>query len=257
MNMKNVLITGASSGIGLEMAKIFAAEKCNLALVARSRDKLEQLAVELRKQHGIGVRVLTADLSDPQSPKAIFETLTAEGFTVDVLVNNAGFGDCGPVLELPLERQMNMIEVNVKSLTHLTRLFLPEMHARRSGGILNVASTAAFQPGPFMAVYFATKAYVLSFSEALAEELAGSGVHVTCLAPGPTATEFAATANAKEKLLFRLGTADAHSVALAGFRGFQRGKTLVVPGLVNKFGTLTNRFAPRWVVRKFVRMLQE
>ena len=200
--------------------------------------------------------MLAKDLADPQGPGAIFNALAAENVRVDVVVNNAGFGASGSVAGLPLERQRDMIEVNIMALTQLTRLFLPGMIERGSGGILNVGSTAAFQPGPYMAVYYASKAFVLFFTEALAEELVGTGVRVTCLAPGPTATGFAATANAEHRLLFKLGTADAESVARAGYRGFRRGRSLVIPGLRNKLGTVAVRIAPRAVVRKIVKRLQ-
>jgi short-subunit dehydrogenase/lipoprotein NlpI len=253
---ETVLITGASSGIGLELAKLFAADKSNLILVARSQDKLDQLATELHGEHGVRVRVLTKDLADPQSPQAVFDALAAESVTVDVLVNNAGFGAGGSVADLPLGRQVDMIQVNVAALTHLTRLFLPGMIQRRSGGILNVASVAAFQPGPYMAVYYATKAYVLSFTEALAEEVIGTGVRVTCFAPGLTATGFAAVADVQRQLLSRLWTADAKTVARAGYRGFGRGRLLVIPGLRNKLGAVTVRFTPRLLVRKVIKRLQ-
>ena len=252
---ETVLITGASSGIGLELANLFAADKSNLVLVARSRERLDQLATELRGEHGILVRVLVKDLADPHSPQAIFEALAAESVTVDVLVNNAGFGAGGAVADLPLGRQVDMIQVNVAALTHLTKLLLPGMIQHRSGGILNVASVAAFQPGPYMAVYYATKAYVLSFTEALAEEVIGTGVRVTCLAPGLTATGFAAVADVQRKLLSRLWTADAKTVARAGYRGFRRGRLLVIPGLWNKLGAVAVRFTPRLLVRKFVKLL--
>ena len=245
MPAETALITGASSGIGCELARLFAADKSNLVLVARRQEKLEQLATELRRDYGVQVRVLARDLADPRSPQAIFEALAAESVAVDVLVNNAGFGAAGAVVDLPLERQRDMIQVNVAALTQLSRLFLPGMIQRRSGGILNVGSTAGFQPGPYMAVYYATKAYVLSFTEALAEEVMGTGVRVTCLAPGPTATEFAAAANVENKLLFRLGTVDARTVARAGYRGFRRGRLLVIPGPSNKLGALAVRFVPR------------
>ncbi len=256
MSAETALITGASSGIGCELAKLFAADKSNLVLVARTQEKLDQLAAELRRDQGVAVHVLAKDLADPQSPQAIFDALAAQGVTVDVLVNNAGFGAAGPVASLPLEKQLHMIQVNVTALTHLTRLFLPGMAERRSGGILNVSSTAGFQPGPYMAVYYATKAYVLSFTEALAEELIQSGVRATCLAPGATATKFAAVADMENSLLFRLGTADARSVAQAGYRGFRRGRMLVIPGPRNKLAVLAVRFAPRVVVRKLVKRLQ-
>ena len=244
MSAETALITGASSGLGCELAKLFAADKSNLVLVVRRQDKMEQLAAELRRDYGVSVRVLAKDLADPRSPQAIFDALAAESVTVDVVVNNAGFGAAGSVTSLSLERQLEMIQVNVAALTHLTRLFLPGMVQRRAGGIFNIGSTAGFQPGPYMAVYYATKAYVLFFSEALAEELVGSGVRVACLAPGPTATEFAAAANAENKLLFRLGAVDARSVAQAGYRGFRRGKVLVIPGLRNNIGAFAVRFAP-------------
>jgi short-subunit dehydrogenase len=256
MSSETVLITGASSGIGCELAKLFAADKSNLVLVARNQEKLDQLANELRERHGVQVRVLAKDLANPQSPQTIFDTMAAEGLTVDVLVNNAGFGAGGGVADLSLERQLGMIQVNVTALTHLTRLFLPGMIRRGRGGIFNVGSTAGFQPGPFMAVYYATKAYVLSFTEALAEETIGAGVRVTCLAPGATATGFAAAAGLESKLLFRMGLADAKTVARAGYRGFRRGKVLVIPGLTNKLGTIAVRLAPRLGVRKVVRLLQ-
>jgi short-subunit dehydrogenase len=256
MLAETVLITGASSGIGCELAKLFAADKSNLVLVARRQEKLDELAVELRRDYGVQVRVLASDLTDPHSPQAIFDAMAAENVTVDILVNNAGFGAAGSVADLPLEKQLNMIQLNITTLTDLTRLFLPGMIERRSGGIFNVGSTAGFQPGPYMAVYYATKAYVLSFTEALAEEAIGTGVRVTCLAPGATATEFAAAANLENKLLFRLGVMDAKTVAQAGYRGFRRGRLLVVPGLKNKLGVLAVRWTPRAWVRKVVKRLQ-
>lgn len=256
MTGENVLITGASSGIGLELAKLFAADKSNLVITARNQDALEKLAEELRREHGVDVVVLPKDLADPSSPQAIFSQLAAMGKSVDVVVNNAGFGALGAVADLPMERQLEMIQVNVVALTHLSRLFLPGMIERGRGGILNVGSTAGFQPGPNMAVYFATKAYVLSFTEALAEELAGTNIKVTCLAPGPTATGFAAVAHEENTLLFNLGLMDAKKVARLGYWGFRRGKVLVVPGPRNKLGTFAVRLSPRIVVRKLVKLLQ-
>jgi hypothetical protein len=256
MPAETALITGASSGIGLELARLFAAEKSGLVLVARSQDKLETLAGELRKNHGAEVMVLPQDLADPAVPQAIFDRLAAQGTSVEVVVNNAGFGSVGTVADLPLQRQLDMVQVNIMALTHLTRLFLPGMIGRGRGGILNVGSTAGFQPGPKMAVYYATKAYVLSFSEALAEELAGTAVRVTCLAPGPTATGFGADSGMDKSLLFKFGEMDAQAVARQGYRGFRRGKLLVIPGLKNKLGAFSVRFAPRGLVRKIVKRLQ-
>ena len=250
---ETVLITGASSGIGLELARLFAADGYNLVLVARRNDALSALAEELRTQHGATVRVLARDLNRTSAPHDIVEMMLADGIHVDALVNNAGFGARGAFAELDLQRQMDMIQVNVTALTLLTRLFLPGMLARNRGGILNVASTAAFQPGPFMAVYYATKAYVQSFTEAVAEEVAGSGLRVTCLSPGPTVTEFAARAGTEgSKLLRRTSSMSAVDVARAGYIGWGKGRVLVVPGMTNTVGTWAVRFLPRRVVRKLI-----
>jgi uncharacterized protein len=256
MPTETTLITGASSGIGEELARLFARDRSNLVLVARSRDRLEALAAEVRSQHAVSVEVLVEDLAQGAAPQRIYDTLTAKGIVVDVLVNNAGFGARGAVSEVPLQRQIDMIHVNVTALTHLTRLFLPEMLRRNRGGILNVGSLAGFQPGPYMAVYYATKAYVVSLSEALAEELTGSAVKVTCLAPGATATRFKTAAGLEHALLFKLGTMDAKVVAAAGYRGFRRGRVLVIPGLHNKLTAFAVRFTPRPWVRKIAKRLQ-
>lgn len=255
MSQETVLITGASAGIGWELARLFAADRCDLVLVARRRELLEQLAGELREQHGVAVRVVVADLADPAAPAAIVDELTAAGVTIDVLVNNAGFGATGAVAEIPLERQRDMLQVNVMALTLLTRLLLPGMLQRRRGGVLNVGSMAGFQPGPHMAVYYATKAYVLSFSEALHDEVAGQGVTVTCLAPGATATGFAEAAQASEMLLFKFGQLDAARVARDGYRGFRSGKVLVVPLWSNRLVTGAVGFLPRVLVRKITSRL--
>ena len=256
MTVETVLITGASAGIGWELARLFAAAKSNLVLVARRRERLEELAAELRKQHGVEVHVVAADLARADAPEVIVDRLARDGAAIDVLVNNAGFGALGPVTELDVQRQLDMVQVNVAALTHLTRLLLPGMIERRRGGILNVGSTAGFQAGPFMAVYYATKAYVLSFSEALADELAGRGVTVSCLCPGPTLTEFAETAKMADALLFKLQPMTARQVASAGYRGFRRGKLLVVPGWLNCLGSMGVRFVPRSVARAIARRLQ-
>ncbi len=256
MPRETALITGAASGIGRPLARCFAPDADELVLVARREDALEEVARELTDAHGITAHIIPQDLADPEAPRALFERLATDGTTVDVVVNNAGFGARGTVAELPLERQLDMVQVNVTALTHLTRLFLPGMLDRRRGGVLNVASTAAFQPGPNMAVYYATKAYVLSFTEGLAEEVRGTGLTVTCLAPGPTETRFAERAGTEGTWLTALGEMDATDVARAGYEGFRAGKTLVVPGLTNKIGALGVRFVPRALVRKVVRSLQ-
>jgi uncharacterized protein len=251
-----VLITGASSGIGEALARLFAAHGHNLVLVARSADKLQSLSDELARGHGIQSRVLAADLADPGAPPHIFETLGQQGVVIDVLVNNAGFGARGAYAEIDYDVEARMIQVNVTAVAHLTRLFLPGMLARRQGKILNVASTAAYVPGPFMAVYYASKAFVLSFSEAIAEETQGSGVTVTALIPGPTATNFAAAAGNQDSLLFRTGTAmSAGAVARVGFDGLMAGKRVAVAGVSNKLTVLSTRVAPRSMLARITRKL--
>lgn len=254
---KTALITGPSSGIGLELARIFARENHNLVLVARSADKLRQLASELEKAHGTRSLILAADLSEPGAPAYVLDQTTRAGITVDVLVNNAGFGQYGRFAENDLEECLRQIQVNVTALTHLTRLYLPEMIDRGSGRILNVASTAAFQPGPLMAVYYATKAYVLHFSEAIANEVQASGVTVSCLCPGPTATEFHKRASATDLNLLRYGVMDAHAVAEDGYRGLMSGKPVVISGWKNWLVAQSVRFSPRQLVVAVARKLQE
>lgn len=256
MAAETVLVTGASSGIGRELAALFAADGCELVLTARREARLRELADELRERYGTRSRVLPADLADPAAGARLVAALDEAGVEVDVLVNNAGFGCCGPALELPLERQRDLLEVNVGALTELTLRLAAGMRARGRGGILNVASTAGFQPGPFMAVYYASKAYVLSFTEALAEELRGTEVRVTAFCPGPTATEFVEAADLPAKIAFERFAADAAATARRGYDGFRRGRVVVVPGLLNRVTTQAVRFAPRFLVRRVVRRLQ-
>ena len=254
---KTALITGASFGIGLEFSRIFAREGYNLVLVARSADKLRQLASELEKAHGTRSLMLATALSEPGAPAYVLDQTTRADIQVDVLVNNAGFGQYGMFAENDLEECLRQIQLNVTTLTHLTRLYLPAMIARKSGGILNVASTAAFQPGPLMAVYFATKAYVLHFSEALANELDGTGVSVTCLCPGPTATEFHKRANATGMRLLKFGSMDARTVAEDGYRGLVAGNPVVISGFKNWLVAQSVRFSPRSMVTAIARKIQE
>lgn len=255
MASETVLITGASAGIGLELARCFAADGSKLILVARRRDKLEALAENLRGEHDAKVRVMTHDLSQPQAPDQLFEQLRDE--TVDVLVNNAGFGARGEFAQLDLQRQMDMVQVHVVALTRLARLFLPGMLERNRGGIINVASTAAFQPGPYMAVYYATKAFVLSFSEAIAEEVRRSKVKISCLCPGPTVTEFGEVADMSDTKLFSTYSMTAEAVARASYEGFRKGKVLVIPGKLNRVGTLSVRVMPMALSRKIAGWLQK
>lgn len=249
-----VLVTGASAGIGLELARLFAADGSDLVLVARRQERLAQLARELGERHGVAVEVIAADLADAAAPGQIADALQARGLAVDVLVNNAGFGAGGTFVRIERQRLLDMIQVNIAALTDLTHRLLPDMIERGRGGVLNVGSTAAFQPGPNMAVYFATKAYVLSLSEALADELRGSGVTVSCLAPGATRTEFADVAGLDGARLFRMAMS-AEAVARAGYRGFRRGRLLVVPGVHNWLGAFAVRLMPRWVPRRIAATL--
>jgi short-subunit dehydrogenase len=249
MTSKNrpvALVTGASGGIGLALASQFAADGYDLVLVARSADKLADLARGLEGMHGASCTVLPADLSKPDAPPAILRALDERGLVLEALVNNAGFGLRGAFAETDLERELEMIRLNVVALTHLTKLVLPGMLSRGRGKILNVASVAGFVAGPDMAVYYATKAYVLSFSEALAAELAGRGVTVTALCPGPTRTGFGAAARAEGSNLFKTpGVMDAEAVARTGYRGMKRGKRVVVPGVFNKALIFSMRLSPR------------
>ena len=251
------LVTGASGGIGEELARLFAADGHDLVLVARSGDKLARLADELTAAHGVAARSLTADLARPEAPQEIFEELRDAGLSVDALVNNAGFGSYGLFAETDLRRELELLQVNVVALTHLTKLFLPGMIGRRRGYVMQVASTAAFQPGPLMAVYYASKAYVLSFSEALANECEGTGVRVSALCPGPTHTGFVAAAGMTQSKLFDRGAMSARAVAEAGYRGLLEGRAVVIPGLRNSLVARTVGFMPRGLVTKVVRRLQE
>jgi short-subunit dehydrogenase len=253
--LTTALITGASSGIGRSLARLFARDGYELVLVARRAVVLEELAAELARERKVGIRVMPIDLADPAAAQRLYEGLQREGVTVDVLVNNAGFGMQGAFAALPVERQLQMIHLNVTALTALTRLLLPHMLEGGRGGVLNVGSTAGFQPGPYMAVYYATKAYVVSFSEALADELSGSGLRITCLAPGPTATAFAAEAGAADSRLFRGETMTVDEVARIGYEGWQQGRPLVIAGARNRWGTLAVRLLPRSYVLKAVRRL--
>jgi short-subunit dehydrogenase len=247
---ETVLVTGASSGIGLELAKCFAADRSNLVLVARNTAALETLAAELRREHKIDVHVIPADLSQPESPQKIFDELKGRGAVVDVLVNNAGFGLHGGVAELPLARQLEIIQVNVTALVALTGLFLPGLMQRKRGGILNVGSVAGFLPGPNMAVYCATKAFVQSFTEAVAEELSGTGVTVTAFCPGATDTHFGKIARGQKQRRHNASKMSAGSAAGCAHADFRRGKIVSIPGLGNRLVIFLIRFLPRWLPRK-------
>lgn len=250
---KTALITGASSGIGYQFGLIFARHGYDCVLVARSRAKLEALAERLKREHGVDARVLVKDLAQPNASAEINNELAAARVAVDVLVNNAGFSVYGPFTQTRWSDEMEMLQVNIVALTQLTKLLLPRMLERRSGRILNVASTAGLVPGPLMALYYASKAYVISFSEAVANELSGTGVSVTTLCPGPTRTGLVERAGMQQARLFRSGVMDAQAVAEAGYRGLMAGKAVVLPGLRNKVLPVVVRLSPRSVVTRVVR----
>lgn len=250
------VITGASSGIGAELARVFAARGYSLVIAARRHERLEALADEIGRNHRVDVEVMALDLEDREAPQDLSEMLLERGIQVHTLVNNAGFGLRGNFSTLPFERQLAMIDVNVGALTALSRLLLPGMLERGRGGILNVASTSAFQPGPSMAVYYATKAFVLSLSEALHEEAKPRGVTVTALCPGSTQSEFSATADVEYSRAYRPSIMSAAEVARIGVEGYEAGKAIVIPGGANRLGTLGAKLLPRKIVRKIAGRLQ-
>jgi uncharacterized protein len=255
---QTALLTGASGGIGYELAKLFAKDRYNLVLVARSGEKLNQLANELQTQHGIRVSVVPVDLAEPAAPRFLFDQLRRERIHVDILVNNAGFGVFGEFSQMPEAEILDQIQLNITALTRLTRLFLAPMIERGAGRIMNVASTAAFQPGPLMAVYYASKAYVLSFSEALANEVRRSGVTVCCFCPGATNTGFAKRAGLEGSRLFKqIGAMNVAAVASDGYRGMMAGRTLVISGMHNWLVAESVRFAPRKLVTAVSRWIAE
>jgi uncharacterized protein len=257
MAKETALITGASSGIGLEFAKLFAADGSDLVIVARREERLKEIAGELSSTHGITVHVLAKDLSKPKAPEEIFSHLNKENIQIDVLVNNAGFGKKEVFSETDKDIHLDMLQVNVTALTHLTKLFLTGILERGYGGILNVGSLAGFQPGPNLAVYFATKAYVLSFTEALAEENDNPNIKISCFAPGPVRTEFGEKSELDDSLLFKISLMDSEPAVKAGYEGFRNGKVIVIPGLKQQIVPLMNRFTPRFLVRKLAKRLNQ
>jgi len=256
-NGRIALVTGATGGIGYDLAECFARDGYDLVLVARRAHELTTIAERFSQQYRVRVETIVVDLSETNAAVRVMAELEQRGITVDVLVNNAGYAQFGAFVETDLDAELRMMQLNMVTLTHLTKLLLPEMIAHGWGKILNVASTAAFMPGPLMAVYYATKAYVLSFSEALGEELRDTGVTVTALCPGPTQTGFQARAQMQDSKLVR-GRAIMNSAAVAreGYLALMAGKPLVIPGFKNKLQAVAPRFMPRRIVPATVRRAQ-
>lgn len=253
---KYALVTGASSGIGYELAKLFAEDGKNIVVVARSQDRLEKLKTEIENRYGTKAIVVVKDLSKPDAPQEIYSELEKKNINIDVLVNNAGFPVHGKFAETDLKEELNMIQVNIAALTHLTKLFMKKMVENKSGWILNVASTGGFAPFPLFSVYAATKAYVLSFSEAIANELQDTGVSVTCLCPGVTDTRFYERGNAgKAKFAKTMKRMDAARVASIGYTALKKGRVTVVAGMVNSFLMFAWRLAPRKLATRIGRSL--
>lgn len=247
------LITGASGGIGYDLAKLAAADGKNLILVARSVDKLNKLADEIRENNKTEVIPIAADLSEETGVNKLISEVTQKNVQIDTLINNAGSGDFADFAKANLTKNIEMIRLNICALTQLSHFVLQGMKSKGFGRIMNVASTAAFMPGPGMAVYYASKAYVLSFSEALARELKGSGVTVTALCPGPTDTGFASAAGLGKSLLHKiLPAATPMEVAKIGYKAMMKGKAIEIPGLMNKLSAMTPRFTPRAMVRSMI-----
>lgn len=255
---KTALITGGSAGIGLELARQCAKHGHNLVLVARHRDTLEAAAGTLEGKHGVKVTVLPMDLADPDSPQRLFDAVRSEGIHVDYLINNAGFGLGGEFADTDINTELDIIQVNMSAVVHLTKLFMQPMLKEKSGRIMIVASTAAFQPGPLMSIYFASKAFLLSFSEALAEELRNTGVTVTCLCPGATATGFAERAGISNSRLFtKVGVQKAEDIGVYGYAAMMRGERVAIAGMRNKIMIQAERLAPRAMLTRLVRLAQE
>lgn len=245
LSHRTALVTGASGGLGADFARQLASRGANLILVARREDQLQAVATEIEKKYGVSVQTISQDLAIPDAPQELYDQLHAQGTHVDVLVNNAGFGLYGAFTELPWERQKAMLDLDIITLTNMTRLFLPEMLAKKSGYILQVASVGAYQPSPTYAAYSAAKAYVLSLGEAINYELRHSGVSVTVISPGVTATEFLKVAGQSPSLYQRIMMMDSSTVARIGIDSMLRRRASVVPGLLNNLLAFSTRFMPR------------
>lgn len=254
---QTALITGASAGIGVDLAECFAKGGYDLIITARSQPALQEVADRISKAHGVKVEVVNGDLGAINAGARIASEIARRGLTVDVLVNNAGFGHTGAFGVEPKDPQLGMIDLNVRALTELTHIYLKDMLAKKRGGVLNVASTAAFQPGPLMAVYYASKAFVLAFTEALWEETRGTGVHVSCLCPGPTESKFHGRAGTdKTRLAKAAKPMTSMAVAQLGYKAFQSNKRVIVAGAQNKLLVAATRLTPRRLLLPLVRALQ-
>ena len=254
---KTALITGASSGIGYEFARLFSENGNNLVLVALGKERLLEIKKEITEKTGVSVCIIEKDLTVAGAAEDVFNEVTGQGISIDYLINNAGIGDFGHFSECNWAKQEKMILLNIMAVAHLTRLFLPELIKKCGGRILNVASTSAFQPGPTMSVYFASKAFVLSFSEAIANELKDKGITVTALCPGSTETNFHAVVMGDASLLKQRKKSSPAEVAAFGYESMMKGKTVAIPGFKNKFMSFAIRFLPRSVVTNAARRIQE
>ena len=255
--MEYVLITGATSGIGLELTKIFAKTNHNLILVARNEHRLIEIQKKIQRKKSVEVEIFPMDLSVCDAPERLYLWAEERGLEVSILINNAGFATYGQFVDTDATEELNLIDLNIRALTHLTKLFLPDMVKRNSGRILNVSSLAAFQPGPLMACYYASKAYVLSISEALAYELKDTGVTVTALCPGPTDTPFKERAGVENTRVFKHGVKSAKFVAKSGYKALMKGKTVVVPGTINLITSKVARIVPRKVATSSAYKIQK
>lgn len=252
------LITGASSGIGYEFAKLLAADGINVVLTARNEERLNEVRSELESAYGVEARVIAQDLSDPAAPAEIFAFLEREGIAIDVLINNAGFNVHGEFAESDLEQELAMIQVHIGAVTHLTKLFLRQLPEGQGGMILNVSSVAAFVPGPYVSVHFATRAHTLSFSEALSLELKKRGVRVTCLCPGPVTSAFFERAGMQSVRLASgcpMKQMSAGAVAEIGYKALKRGKRIIIPGFRNRLVVHFARHLPRALLTRFTRWM--
>lgn len=258
MTKQTTLITGASGGIGFELAKQFAQHGHDLVLVSRNAERLKELSDEVHHLYKVAVHILPLNLLKTDAPNELYYFLKRSNIHVEYLVNNAGFGTHGYFHEIDLNENLDLVQLNVTTVTHLTRLFLHDMVQRNSGGVMNVASTAAFQPGPMMAAYYASKAYVLSLTEAIASELQGTNVKISVLCPGPTETDFQRRAGITKTTLGSKGILmmPSERVARTAYRQFMNGKTLIVPGFLNKAGAITAPRVPRRMVLPVMKKIQ-